>query len=99
MKTFTVHLSGSTVVFVLLITRRPTVLVEECPGGSIASNLHCAQLKPCPAGIELRRPDERNVYAKGPMDGRTVDTDEHAVRDAGPGRVKGPAIEALLVGR
>ena len=54
--------------------------------GSVASDLHGPQLKPCPGGVELGRPDEGQVHAEGAVDGGTVDTQEDSVGDARPRR-------------
>lgn len=62
----------------------------------VSSELHVAQLRPCPIGVELGGAHERQMDAQAPVHRRAVEADEYAERDRRPRRALGPAVEADL---
>lgn len=62
----------------------------------IASDLHLADLHPCPVGVQIGGPHEGQMHAQTPMHCRAIDTYENPIRHRGPGGIFRSAIETTL---
>lgn len=62
----------------------------------ISSDLHCSELQPCPASVQLCGANKGDMDAQRSMHSRTVYTQEYSICHAGPSRVVAIAVEACL---
>lgn len=62
----------------------------------ISSDLHCSELEPCPASIQLCGANKGDMDAQRSMYSRTVYTQEYSICHAGPSRVVAIAVKACL---
>lgn len=62
----------------------------------ISSDLHCSELQPCPASVQLCGANKGDMDAQRSMHSRTVYTQEYSICHAGPSRVVAIAVKACL---
>lgn len=62
----------------------------------ISSDLHCSELQPCPASVQLCGANKGDMDAQRSMHSRTVYTQEYSICYAGPSRVVAIAVKACL---
>lgn len=62
----------------------------------ISSNLHCSELQPCPASVQLCGANKGDMDTQRSMHSRTVYTQEYSICHAGPSRVVAIAVKACL---
>jgi len=91
-----IKLGRPRVVLDLGVGGAAVVGAEELRGVRVAAQLHLAELEPGPVGVQVGAAHEGQMHAQVAVHGRTVDANEDAIGNGGPGGSLGSAVEAGL---